>query len=592
MKRKLLWQLFFAFSAIVIISFIFYAAVSFRLFTRFYEERTVSDLSAHLSIAEHILSTAWNSEASAETQAVLLRMGKDSDIRYTVILPNGKVIADSVEDPSLMANHDDRPEIIAAIAASEGGKGVAIRYSPTLKKDFVYVAESVKNNGQLQFVLRVARPLATINEAVSPLFHEVLLALFLIVALAIIISFFVARRISMTLAVLRDGAESFARGEFTHRLPVPPTGEFAQLAVSLNAMAEALDDRIGTITAQKQELETILSSMDEALLMVYEDERVVRINYAAEMLFEVSAQAVAGKPVIGLVHNKQLYEFIREVISSGITANRDVELFDADSKVLHAHGAIVPSAEGSAPRMALFVFSDITHLKRLENIRKEFVANVSHELRTPITAIKGFAETLLDGAIDERENAKVFLETISRQAERLGSIIEELLALSRIERDTDRKEIVLAREELKPILDSAANSYRQRAEKRGIIIEVKCDEMQPVMVNRQLIEQAVGNLVDNAVTYSHDNGLIEVLARREGGEIILSVRDNGIGISSEHLPRLFERFYRVDKARSRKAGGTGLGLSIVKHISIAHGGRVAVESVTGKGSMFSIIIPA
>ena len=578
MRRRLIWRLFPAFVAVVVPALFLFSLAAFRIFNDFHLARVTEELKAQATLAEPILRTASDRQQAAR------ELGERTGTRFTVILPDGAVAADSAEDPAQMDNHGDRPEVKNAFA---GLLGVSSRYSPTLQKDLLYVALRVRDAGETVFILRAAKPVARVREAVMPTLGVILLAALLIAIAAVAASYLVARRMSVPLRRLQEGAERFAAGELDRRLPLPETEEFAQLARSLNTMAEQIGDRIRTITGQRTELETLLTSMEEALIVVDGDGTVTRLNRAAGALFHVAPDEAAGKPAIAIVRNRALNDLIGEVLATGRPGQREVELYDSDGRVLMVHGTIVPGLD----RSALFVFSDVTRLKKLENLRKDFVANVSHELRTPITSIKGFIETLRDGALDDPANARSFLDTIARQSDRLGAIIEDLLALSKIERETEQGGIVREPTALRPVIEAAIQPFRERAAARGIRIVMTVDGAPVAPVNGALLEQALVNLIDNAVKYSNDNGQITIGSGVTGTEVTLRVADTGIGIPSEHLPRLFERFYRVDKARSRTVGGTGLGLAIVKHIALAHGGSVSVESEPGKGSTFSLHLP-
>ncbi len=583
MTRRLFWRLFLFFTVAAGTALILSAVVSWRLFDRFTREQTIVELKESLIALERVLrieEAYGHGDSFAET---VRDLGKRLGIRLTVVAPDGEVIADSEEDPVHMANHGDRPEIRDALG---GIVGVAARYSPTLKTEQLYVAVRVRDGTETRFVIRASKTISSLRENMRPFTSDLLLATFLILCAIFGVSALIARSISSPITMLQSGAERFSAGELNSRLPVPDTEEFARLARSLNAMASELDTRLSELTFQKNELEAILTSLDEALVLVDENEQVLRVNDAAGRLFHTAPAEAAGKPLVGVLANKALYEFAREVLGRKEPLEREIDLHDSEGKMLYAHG--VPVANRSC---TLLVFADITRLKKLENIRKEFVANVSHELRTPITAIKGYIETLRDGALDDPTAARNFLDIIARQSDRLGAIIEDLLALSKIERDAEHGEIIKTLSPIKPILLAVAQTFNERAAKRNITIEVHCDDSLSAPLNAPLTEQAVGNLVDNAVTYSHDGGVITIAACEEGDDLVISVTDTGIGIASEHLPRLFERFYRVDKARSRAVGGTGLGLAIVKHIVLAHKGTVSVKSELGKGSTFSIRLP-
>jgi two-component system phosphate regulon sensor histidine kinase PhoR len=291
-----------------------------------------------------------------------------------------------------------------------------------------------------------------------------------------------------------------------------------------------------------------------------------------------------------VVKNPELQWFVQRIRSSGDPVEGEVGLKDGSGKVLQVHGTSLRDADGRVMG-ALIVFHDITKLKQLESTRRDFVANVSHELKTPITSIKGFVETLLAGALNEPENAAKFLRIIAQQTDRLNEIINDLLSLSRIEQEAERRQIFLTAQRIKWVLQAAIEVCEPKAADKGITIQLTCPEELRAPLNAPLLEQALVNLIDNAVKFSAAGGSVLVEAEKAGAEIVIRVKDQGIGIPPEHLPRIFERFYRVDAGRSRKDGGTGLGLAIVKHITQAHGGRVTVESAPGQGSAFSIIIP-
>jgi two-component system phosphate regulon sensor histidine kinase PhoR len=330
--------------------------------------------------------------------------------------------------------------------------------------------------------------------------------------------------------------------------------------------------------------------MVEGVVAVDADERIINLNPAAAELFGIQMTAARGRSLQEVIRNSSLQRFFARVLTENRPMEEDIVLHNAGERRLQAHGTLLKDAAGGRIG-ALVVLNDVTRLHRLEDMRKEFVANVSHELKTPITSIKGFVETLQDGAVGNHDEAQSFLSIISRQAARLESIIEDLLSLSRIEQETERTETPRSRESIADIVANAVQQCRLKIDEKRINIVVECSEKLAAHVNAPLLEQAVINLLDNAVKYSPAETSVRISAREDGSEVILAVQDNGCGIPQEHLPRIFERFYRVDKARSRQLGGTGLGLSIVKHIVQAHGGRVQAESRVGRGSTFTVVLP-
>jgi two-component system phosphate regulon sensor histidine kinase PhoR len=390
---------------------------------------------------------------------------------------------------------------------------------------------------------------------------------------------------------MRDGARRFADGELTRQLPLYRSEELAGLADAMNRMAGQLDERIQTVVSQRNEQEAVLTSMIEGVLAVDLDEKILRINQAAAQQLDLQPEAVIGRRIQEVLRKPDLQKFVTEALQSKQPLEAEMRLsIRGEERFLQAHGAPLRDASGKEIGV-LVVLNDITRLLRLENIRRDFVANVSHELKTPITAIKGSVETLLGGAIEEADSAPRFLEIIARQADRLNAIIEDLLALSRIEQGEEKAGIHLAPVAVRDVIQSALLSCQVRAQDKQVSLVVDCPGDLHCPANAPLLEQALVNLIDNAITYSSEEGEVRIAARADSSGLEISVRDFGCGIAREHLPRLFERFYRVDKGRSRKQGGTGLGLAIVKHIVQAHGGQVRVDSSPGEGSTFTIALP-
>jgi len=336
--------------------------------------------------------------------------------------------------------------------------------------------------------------------------------------------------------------------------------------------------------------------MVEGVVAVDRDERVLTINLAAGRLLAVATGGVEGRLIQEVVRNPELHQFIERTFGSTQPVEGDIVLLTDEAvgegrRFLQVHGTLLRDAHGESIG-AVVVLNDVTRLRRLENLRREFVANVSHELKTPITSIKGFVETLLDGAIEQPEDARRFLGIIARHADRLHSIVEDLLSLSRIEQGVERGEIPLESNPVRPSVQAAIQACQMRADEKNITVRLNVAEDVRAWTNPPLLEQAVVNLVDNAIKYSEPDKQVLVEAAATGGEVYLIVKDEGCGIEAEHLDRIFERFYRVDSGRSRSLGGTGLGLAIVKHIAQAHGGRVSVESTPGQGSTFTIHLRA
>jgi two-component system phosphate regulon sensor histidine kinase PhoR len=412
------------------------------------------------------------------------------------------------------------------------------------------------------------------------------------VLLAAVASLWLSRRLAAPILAMRAAAERLARGDVEVRLQGPDSLELASLAASLNAMATELAGRIQAVTRQKEEAEAILASMAEGVIALSPDGVVLHLNQASAGILGQERARLVGVNLRQVVRNPALYDILDRTFAGTGPAEGDVVLRDRGLEChLQVRGSRLSSPGAAGQTGAVLVLNDVTRLKRLEALRRDFAANVSHELRTPITSIKGFVETLLDGALDDRADAERFLQIIRQQTDRLNSLIADLLALAGLERDSEAGAIALACQPLRPALTDAVAGRRAAADARQARVTVDCAADLTANLNPGLFRQAIINLLDNAIAYSEPGTPILVTASRTAGDLRIAVVDQGRGIAPEHLERIFERFYRVDKARNRTAGGTGLGLAIVKHVVQAHKGRIEVASTPGKGSTFTLILP-
>jgi two-component system phosphate regulon sensor histidine kinase PhoR len=407
--------------------------------------------------------------------------------------------------------------------------------------------------------------------------------------LVALISFTVINRLSHAISALRNSAAKIAAGNFDVKLPVTSSGAIRALSFSLNEMAEQLKQRIHEITDKKNERDVIFANMTEGVIAVDLNGMILDINAAAIKIFDLPASAV-GLSFFSVIRDQQIHEFLRQVIREKKIIECEITLHSVQERYLRARGAVIKIDDDNI-NAALIVVSDFSRIKKLEAFRRDFIADVSHEIKTPLTAINGAVETLKDGAINDHEAAQAFMDIISRQADRMNSLVKDILSLSELERrelgDAVHFEII----NIADPVHNAIEYCRQRAEEKKIIIDVPTMPELKITGDLQLLEQAVINLIENAIRYNPEGSTIIIAAYEHNHQACISVADNGCGIESEHLPRLFERFYRVDRARSRKLGGTGLGLAIVKHIAQVHKGTAAVESTVGKGSNFTISIP-
>jgi two-component system phosphate regulon sensor histidine kinase PhoR len=413
----------------------------------------------------------------------------------------------------------------------------------------------------------------------------------IILAVAVMaVAYLFARRLATSLTQIRAGVERIAQIDDGGRVITTSDDSLASLAVAANSVARQFEQRAAELTHQQQEHDTIVSSMIEGVLVVDADEKLISINQAAARLLGLENANVIGRSLPETIRNSDLHRLVTRTLKLGTTVEGDITLSGVENRYLQVTGTMLPDATHGTIG-ALVVLNDVTRLRKLEQVRRDFVANVSHELKTPITSIKGYVETLLDGAYRNPDESERFLNIVARQANRLNAIIEDLLKLSRIEQGVERGEIVLEQTALKGLLMAAISACETQITAKSIRVSMSCPDDLVARINPPLLEQAIVNLIDNAAKYSDAGSAIEIAALQDNRAISITVCDHGVGIAPEHLPRLFERFYRVDKARSRSEGGTGLGLAIAKHIVQAHGGTISVSSRVGEGSTFTISLP-
>jgi two-component system phosphate regulon sensor histidine kinase PhoR len=586
-KKRLLRHLFPSYLLITLISLVavtWFASSSIR---NFFLDQTASDLLARARLLENQMSQFLGPLETSVVDAICKEIGVSSVTRITVILPSGVVIGDSNENPTIMDNHASRPEVITA---RKGGVGKSIRFSMTLQKRMMYVAIPLKDKNKIVAVIRAALPVTAIDQELKTIQIKIMLGGLFIALLAAVISLFVSRRIIRPIENLKLGADFFARGDLSHRMSGTGLIEIDSLVETLNQMARQLEDRINTIVRQKNELTAVLSSMTEGVIAVDMDERIISINKAASRIFENLPENLLNRSIQEAIRIPDLQKFINKALSSKENIEEDITLYQGGERILYVHNTPLEEADGRQSGI-LVVLNDVTHLRKLENMRKDFAANVSHEIKTPLTAIKGFVETLRTGdGVDPKETDR-FLAIIEKHVNRLAAIIEDLMKLSKIEKQDEKSEIHLEESSIKKTILSAIQICREKADAKHITIDLLCPEDMSAWIDPRLMVQALVNLLDNAINYSSEKSRIEISASLKDRELMVSVQDHGIGIPKIHLSRLFERFYRVDKARSRNLGGTGLGLAIVKHIAHAHDGHVSVKSTPGTGSTFSLHLP-
>lgn len=551
--------------------------------------RSLTQLEQSISSQTHLLSDIFSTPLKdslnlTKIDSLTDELSKGIQGRITIIDKRGKVLGDSYESGEQllrMENHRNRPEVASAL---QDKPGKSIRYSYTVKEEMLYIASPVKCGGEIVGVARLALPLTTLRHQQNRILNIVLLGLVAAFIFSLVLSFGFANRVSRPLRQMMQIGKSMSKGDFTQRIKIKTKDEIGELSEILNQMSDELSHKIAQISEEKSQLDSILSSMVEGVLAVDSSGRVLLVNKTLSQILKLDS-SFYGRSYYELIRNPELNQFVQEILADPKEKEKDVSFFHPEERDFMVQSALVEQKRKGSISL-LFVFHDITELKKTERVRKDFVANVSHELRTPLTSIKGFVEALRDGAINDPEKSLQFLSIISQHADRMNKIVTDLLQLSRIE----SKDFTLKIEPffLKELLDEVSSTLKNSSQEKSQILEISLPSPDlRVSADRHWITQALTNLVDNAIKYTPEKGKIKIEARDKGESVEIAVIDNGIGIPQKDLPRIFERFYRVDKGRSRESGGTGLGLSIVKHIIEAHSGKVEVKSQEGKGSEFS-----
>lgn len=588
-RKRLLWQIYPSYLLITAVSLIAVSWYAYHSLQEFYEDQIVSDMQSRAALVERAIASRLIEGDNSGVDALCKELGTKSSTFLTVVAPSGAILGDSHADPAGLGSQAGRNEVVTALS---GSVGVDRRFTSRLNQEMLFVAVPAFDQGKVLAAVRIAVPVSFIDEAMSDVYWRLGIGGLVVALFAAGVSILVARHISKPLAEIKSGAERIAQGDLESRVAVPEFEEIAGLATAMNKMAVQLSERFKTVQRQNLEQEAIVSNMLEGVIAMDADQKLISINRAAARFLGLDAEEATGRNILEVMRNSDLQRLVAKTFVVGEPVEGEVTLTDpvVGERYLQAHGTLMRDAHQEIIG-ALLVLNDITRMRKLENLRRDFVANVSHELKTPITSIKGFVETLIEGSPMSPEESQRFLQIIARQANRLHAIIEDLLKLSRIEQESERGEIVIELERLIDVLQAAIASCELKAAVKQIKISLVCPESIQARINAPLLEQAIVNLIENAIKYSEPETEIVVSAGINDKLLLISVRDQGNGIAKEHLPRLFERFYTVDKARSRAQGGTGLGLAIVKHIVLSHGGSIGVQSEVGKGSIFTISLP-
>lgn len=526
-----------------------------------------------------------------QREALLVKLVKEQpgQVRITLIDQNGRVLADSERDRDQLEDHARRPEIVAA-RESETGVGTDLRHSRSVDRDLLYVAIRAELPGSDITFVRIADGPEAVRAFEATLQHIVLVTLLVTGVLTVLLTVFMAQRISRPIEEVAQGAENIAAGQFGRKVHTSAGGEVARLARSFNFMSDRLAAQLRNLEEDQEQLRAILGGMVEGVIALDAEQRILFANDRAAHLLEftdAATSATVGRPIWDVVRQRPLLDLLHSALNRPEAQKEELTLYGRANRSLTVYAVRLP---GDPPRGAIVVLHDTSELRRLERLRQDFVANVSHELKTPLTVIKACVETLLEpDTLADVAQSRTFLEQVADQGERLHRLILDLLSLAKIESGAETFDFQTVG--VTEVAQGCLERHRRRAEGRGLTLEKEGEANLTAWADEEALAEVLENLIDNAVKYTPTGGTIRVRWWGEGDSACVEVKDDGIGIPEPDLPRIFERFYRVDKARSRELGGTGLGLSIVKHLLQALNGTIAATSQVGRGTAFVVRLP-
>jgi len=579
-------KLILSYTLIALLTFLITGVVLRSSIAFFYTENLTDQLTARANAFKvSIYELREGDLGSPRTQALIDKLSASTKTRITLINPDGIVVADSeAPNPGMMSNHKNIPEVKQALA---GEVGKSKRFSNTIKQDVLYIATPLQDNGKVDGALRIALPMSDIDNALDKFSVIILIIAIGATILVIITSYFLSNSFTVPLNRMMMMAERMANDDLEQRLPVNSGDEIGKLSKSLNNLAVKLKGRIEELRSEKAKVDLILDNMAEGILLVGESGEVVLTNPSIERIFKVRSEDVIGNPVIHSIRNFDLDKAIQDSVASRREVVDEI-LLQSPFKQLRIR--TMPITNSIGEEQTLIVIRDITRQKHVERLRKDFVANISHELKTPLTGLKLLSETLLRSIDDDPSSSRVFIKRLDKELSTLINMVRKLIDLSKLEttQDASEKEPV----NLGELVSEVGSSFSQLAASKGLALNIGAPDRLPLFQgDKDQLLTLIRNLIDNAIRYTPSGGKIDVSIENEGNHVALSVSDNGIGLAKREIPRIFERFYRVDKARSRETGGTGLGLSIVKHIAENHQADIGVESSLGIGSKFTVRFP-
>lgn len=580
MKGRLFFKIFATYLAIAVLAIGIVGFLAGSQIRAKLEQQIENELMAHARIVDLY--------PMKEIQAHVGEIADIARARVTIIDGEGNVIAETDPEAAALGSHLERPEIQEARVR---GKGKTTRYSRTLKEDMIYVALPIRKGPEIVGYIRLARPLGEVRKTIEE-FTAILLQSFLIILVSsVFVAFLFSRRLTTPIRDMEHFTERLRRGETPGTLMIRSSDEIGLLAENINYMVDELQKRIASLQEEKAKVEAAFSSALDGILILDHQGRIETVNRGMWTMIGERYRDIVGKTPLEAFRNLSLQKALDQYRSCDMPVSQEIELGEGEPIMLDVSITPVRGVD-AAEGKTMLVFHDVTRLKKLERMRVDFVANVTHEIKTPLTAILGFVETLQEGAIEDRETAKKFLSTIARHAGRLNRLVEDLLTISNIELGEMR--FCFESVALSGVAQSVLQMIQLKALEKKIELTSAIPEDLPLIrADRDRLSQILINVLDNAVKFTPEGGTVTLsAAQAAGNEVVVKITDTGIGVPRDEIPRLGERFYRVDKTRSRELGGTGLGLSIVKHLMTAHKGRIEIESLLGRGTSVSLYFPA
>ena len=588
LPTRFIWRLYAGYILLILLASLTAVVLVSRSVQQESRVEIEQTLLAEAYLIREIALPALSGSDPRNLQARVTALGRETRTRFTIIALGGRVLTDSEEDPAQMDPHHTRPEVLEA---RNRGRGTVSRYSQTLRVEMFYLALPAYADGQLLGYVRAALPLDNVERQLKSARESILLGAGLASLLALLIGIILARRATDPLRSMTRAAKDMAEGKSHGRVPeTRGSVEMRELAAAFNSMGDQLRERMDAVSGERNKLAAILSGMSEGVLAIDDRERVLHVNALGAELLRLDLDKDLGRPIWECSRVTEACELVGQALRENRFLRREItHIGGPRQRIIELKASPLPNG-GDRPAGAVLVLNEVTELRQLEAMRRDFIANASHELKTPLTVIRGLAETLHDDPDMSEETRARFVGKLNRQVGRLAGLVSDLLSLSRVEDERGQFERELL--DLADLARECLEGQQGAAEQKRIELVGEIDEPRlPVLGDRSALRQALDNLLDNALKYTPEGGKVTLMARHVDGQIVVIVEDTGIGIEPEDRVRIFERFYRVDKARSRELGGTGLGLAIVKHTVLGHGGEISVESAPGRGSRFRMRLP-